>query len=164
MVNRKTGAIVFISSQAGQLGLYGYTAYSASKYGLRGLAEVLQMEAKPHGVRVSIAFPPDTDTPQLRAEVTHRDSIQKELASFGAVFEADEIARDIWAGVERGAFLITHGLDGFMLGITTAGMSPAHTLWDKLIQVRTVPHPTGHYQDQACPPDGAKNLVVYMEA
>ena len=38
------GRLVFVSSQAGQIGLYGYTAYSASKWALRGLAESLQME------------------------------------------------------------------------------------------------------------------------
>ena len=33
------GRIVFTSSQAGQLGLYGYTAYSAAKFALRGMDE-----------------------------------------------------------------------------------------------------------------------------
>lgn len=40
------GRIVFISSQAGQLGLFGYTGYAASKFALRGLAESLQMEVR----------------------------------------------------------------------------------------------------------------------
>ena len=35
---------MFLSSQAGQTGVYGYTGYSASKFALRGLAETLQME------------------------------------------------------------------------------------------------------------------------
>ena len=44
MKARRSGRVVFISSQAGQLGLFGYTGYSASKFALRGLAEALQME------------------------------------------------------------------------------------------------------------------------
>jgi 3-dehydrosphinganine reductase len=44
MKEQKKGRIVFVSSQAGQLGLFGFTAYSASKFALRGLAEALQME------------------------------------------------------------------------------------------------------------------------
>ena len=118
-----------------QLGLHGYTGYSVSKYGLRGLAEVLQMEVKPYNIGVSISFPPDTDTPQLQAELGQRDAIQKELASFGTVFEAKVIAWDIWTGVERGKFLIHHGLDGFMLATISAGMSPVHSLWDATTQV-----------------------------
>lgn len=102
---------------------------------MRGLAEVLQMEVRPYNIGVSISFPPDTNTPQLRAELEQRDVIQKELASFGKVFEADVIACDVWNGVERGAFLIHHGFDGFMLATLTAGMSPAHNLWDATTQV-----------------------------
>lgn len=48
------------------MALYGYTAYSASKYAVRGLAEVLDMELKTHNIRVSVSFPPDTDTPMLQ--------------------------------------------------------------------------------------------------
>ena len=95
------------------------------------------MEVRPYNIGVSISFPPDTNTPQLQAELEHRDTIQKELASFGKVFEADVIARDVWNGVERGAFLIHHGFDGFMLATLTAGMSPAHSLWDAATQVCT---------------------------
>lgn len=44
MIKKKSGRIVFVSSMAGQLGLFGYTAYSSSKFALRGFAESLQME------------------------------------------------------------------------------------------------------------------------
>ena len=56
-------ALVYTSCQTA---LYGYTAYSASKYAVRGLAEVLDMELKVHNIRVSVSFPPDTDTPMLQ--------------------------------------------------------------------------------------------------
>jgi 3-dehydrosphinganine reductase len=41
---RGQGRIVFVSSQAGQVGIFGFTPYSPSKFALRGLAEALQME------------------------------------------------------------------------------------------------------------------------
>ena len=44
MKKQNQGRIVFISSQAGQLGLFGYTAYCSSKFAVRGFAEALQME------------------------------------------------------------------------------------------------------------------------
>lgn len=46
MKERRMGRIMFVSSQAGQIGLFGYTAYSPSKFALRGLAEALQMEVR----------------------------------------------------------------------------------------------------------------------
>ena len=57
------GRIVFVASQVAQAAIHGYTAYAASKWALRGLAEALQMEVKPFGILVSVCYPPDTDTP-----------------------------------------------------------------------------------------------------
>ena len=91
MIKRRWGRVVFVSSQAGQVinlwchmilyyitsqqvALYGYSAYSSSKFALRGLAEALQMEVKPYNILVSVSFPPDTDTPQLKEEMLHRVS------------------------------------------------------------------------------------------
>ena len=51
MKQQKSGRIVFISSQAGQLGIYGFSGYSASKYALRGLAESLQMEVNRYDLK-----------------------------------------------------------------------------------------------------------------
>lgn len=47
------------------MGLYGYSAYSASKFALRGLGEALQHEVVADNIRVSLIFPPDTETPGL---------------------------------------------------------------------------------------------------
>ena len=44
MIQQQRGRIVFLSSQAGQVGLFGFTAYSGAKFALRGMAEALQME------------------------------------------------------------------------------------------------------------------------
>jgi 3-ketodihydrosphingosine reductase len=46
MMSRKEGLIEITSSIGGLLGIYGYTAYSASKFALLGLAESLAMEVK----------------------------------------------------------------------------------------------------------------------
>ena len=44
MKGRREGGIVFVSSQGGLCGIYGFAAYAASKFALRGLAESLAME------------------------------------------------------------------------------------------------------------------------
>ncbi len=36
--------IMMVSSDAGETGVFGYTAYSASKFALTGFAQALQME------------------------------------------------------------------------------------------------------------------------
>lgn len=71
------GRIVFVASQVAQAAIHGYTAYAASKWALRGLAEALQMELKPFGILVSVCYPPDTDTPGYKeGEVTFVDDIR----------------------------------------------------------------------------------------
>ncbi|KAJ0613041.1 putative 3-dehydrosphinganine reductase [Helianthus annuus] len=57
--DRKPVSIAFMSSQAGQV----IQAYSASKFGLRGLAEALQQEVIANDIHVLLIFPRDTDTP-----------------------------------------------------------------------------------------------------
>lgn len=63
MVERGSGSIVLISSAAGVVGIAGYSAYSPTKWALRGFADCLRMEMKAHGVGVHIAYPPDMVTP-----------------------------------------------------------------------------------------------------
>ncbi|GMP56549.1 hypothetical protein CsSME_00020986 [Camellia sinensis var. sinensis] len=66
--DRGPASIAIMSSQAGQVGIYGYTAYSASKFGLRGMAEALQQEVIADNIHISLIFPPDTETPGLEED------------------------------------------------------------------------------------------------
>lgn len=134
MIDRKDGRIVFVSSQAGQFPLYGYTAYSSSKFALKGFTEVLQMEVKPHNIKVIVSYPPDTDTPQLEEEVKHRSPLVKELAAYSTTLKPEQIAHEILDGVERGQFTVNHGFDGFMLKTLSAGAAPISSVWELITQ------------------------------
>jgi 3-dehydrosphinganine reductase len=46
MKERGEGKIVITSSQAGLIGIYGFSVYSATKFGLRGFAEAILMEVR----------------------------------------------------------------------------------------------------------------------
>lgn len=111
MMERKSGYIVNISSMAGYLGVFGYTAYSASKYAVRGFSDALRSELKPHGIGVSLVFPPDTDTPQLEYEEKYKPPETKALASSGGKMDPQSVARSILRGVERGRYLVMPGLE-----------------------------------------------------
>lgn len=62
MLERRAGHLVNIGSVAGRVPLPGNGAYSASKYGLRGLHEVLSEEVRGTGVRATLIEPSATDT------------------------------------------------------------------------------------------------------
>ncbi len=63
MLARGSGHIVSIGSIAGRQAFPGNGAYSASKFGLRGLHAVLDAELKGTGVRATLVEPAATDTP-----------------------------------------------------------------------------------------------------
>ncbi len=62
MLERGDGVIVNVGSVAGRRAFPGNTAYSASKFGLRGLHEVLLEELRGTGVRATLLEPAATDT------------------------------------------------------------------------------------------------------
>ncbi len=95
MKSRRTGRIVFISSQAGQIGIFGYTAYSPTKFALKGFCDCLQMELKPYNVRMTLVFPPDVDTPGLKEENKHKPLETKLLAEDSGVLKPEEVATKI---------------------------------------------------------------------
>jgi len=132
---RGGGRICIISSQAGQAGIWGYSAYSASKFALRGFAEVLQMENKPYNIYVSVNFPPDTDTPGFEQENLTKPELTALLSETSGLFKPDQVADSVIRGITRGTFQSSVGIDGFMLSNLTAGMSPFNNLWEATLQV-----------------------------
>ena len=55
--------VVFVNSGQGLAASPGWSAYAASKHGLRALADSLRAEEQEHGVRVTTVFPGRTATP-----------------------------------------------------------------------------------------------------
>ncbi|WP_193607449.1 SDR family oxidoreductase [Nocardioides lijunqiniae] len=62
-VRRGRGTFVFVNSSAGLSASASWSAYAASKFGLRGFADSLRAEEVEHGVRVTTVFPSRTATP-----------------------------------------------------------------------------------------------------
>jgi short-subunit dehydrogenase len=62
-LRRTRGLVVFVNSAAGLAAGAGWSAYAASKFGLRALADALRAEEMEHGVRVTTVFPSRTATP-----------------------------------------------------------------------------------------------------
>jgi short-subunit dehydrogenase len=56
------GTVVFVNSGAGLFAHPQWSAYAASKFGLRALADALRAEEQEHGVRVSTVYPGRTAT------------------------------------------------------------------------------------------------------
>lgn len=115
MIATGRGTITIMSSGAALLGIPGYTAYCASKYGLRGLATALRLEARPKGVSVCICFPPDTDTPQFRQEIAQRGPETKRFLGPPKPWPVETVASHIVKGMDAGKGEIFFGFGMMML-------------------------------------------------
>ena len=109
MLQRQSGCIINISSMAGYIGAFGYSAYSGSKFAMTGFSESLRAEMKPHGIQVSIAFPPETDTPMLIYENPLMPMETKALGEGSGRMSSEAVARAILKGMERRQFRILPG-------------------------------------------------------
>ncbi|MFI5806477.1 oxidoreductase [Streptomyces sp. NPDC051561] len=57
MRERRSGAIVQLSSMGGQMSFAGFGAYSATKFALEGMSEALADEVAPYGIKVLVVEP-----------------------------------------------------------------------------------------------------------
>ena len=98
MRERRSGSIINITSMAGQVGLPGIAYYTASKYALEGVSEVLAKEVAGFGVKVTALAPGSFRTDWAgRSMVRSERSISDYDALFGPIRQArqDKSGRQI---------------------------------------------------------------------
>jgi len=69
MIARRYGKIINVGGTFGMRGRAGRTAYSASKWGLRGLTKSTAIEVGPHNVNVNLVAPGMVDGERFRKKV-----------------------------------------------------------------------------------------------
>jgi 3-dehydrosphinganine reductase len=107
MIERGRGHLVTISSTAGLIGVFGYSAYGPAKFAVRGLAETLRAELAPHGIVVACVYPPDTRTPGFDRENELKPPETERISAAIKPRDADDVARAIVRGIERDRLVIT---------------------------------------------------------
>ena len=106
------GHLVNVSSAAGLVALPWHAAYSASKYGLRGLSEVLRFDLARHRIGVSVVVPGAVKTPLVQtveiAGVDREDpQVRKWVDRFGGhAVSPDLVADKILRGVIKNRYLV----------------------------------------------------------
>ena len=108
-MKERGGYIVNVSSVAGYIGVFGMTAYSASKFAVIGFSEALRSELKRFNITVSVLCPPDVDTPMLERANKIKPEETKAISSSASIIKPLDVARDVISGMGRGQFLILPG-------------------------------------------------------
>jgi 3-dehydrosphinganine reductase len=106
MIERRAGSFVGVSSAAGLVGVFGYTAYAPTKFAVRGFLESLRGELAPYGIHVGCSFPPDTDTPQLADENQYKPKETHAISGTIKPLSAERVAKSIVEGIEKERFAI----------------------------------------------------------
>jgi short-subunit dehydrogenase len=106
-----------VSSAAGLIGLPWHAAYSASKFGLRGLSEVLRFDLARHRIGVSVVVPGAVRTPLVNTvEIAGVDRDDPQVSRWvdrfsGHAVSPEKAADKILSGVTRNRFLIYTSVD-----------------------------------------------------
>ena len=106
------GHLVNVSSAAGLVALPWHSAYSASKFGLRGLSEVLRFDLARHRIGVSVVVPGAVHTPLVNtveiAGVDRENPRVRRMVDRFTVHatKPETVADKMLAGVRKNRFLI----------------------------------------------------------
>ncbi|HEY7933543.1 MAG TPA: SDR family oxidoreductase [Solirubrobacteraceae bacterium] len=106
------GHVVNVSSAAGLFGLPWHAAYSASKFGLRGVSEVLRFDLRRHHIGVSLVCPGAVSTPLVgTVEIIGVDRqsppVQKLIERFERhAVSPEQVAEKIIQGIERNRYMV----------------------------------------------------------
>ena len=111
------GHVVNVSSAAGLFGLPWHAAYSASKFGLRGVSEVLRFDLRRHGIGVSLVCPGGVATPLVETvKIVGADDGNPRIRKLKARFEKravspERVAEKILEGIARDRHLVFTSAD-----------------------------------------------------
>ncbi|KAF2880852.1 hypothetical protein ILUMI_25321 [Ignelater luminosus] len=135
MKERKEGIVVITASQAALVGIYGLSIYSASKFALRGFAEALDMEMYPYNVSVTVALPPDTDTPGFEMENKTKPTETTLICGSGGIYKPEAVAQNLIEDALRGSFFSTVGCESYFTALLCVGMTRCTSLGELIAQV-----------------------------
>jgi NAD(P)-dependent dehydrogenase (short-subunit alcohol dehydrogenase family) len=117
MKNGNGGNLVNVSSAAGLFGLPWHGAYSASKFGLRGLSDVLRHDLKKNNISVHLVCPGAVDTGLVDTikvsgmEITDEQFSVLKKRFQGRSVSSDQAAVSILKGIENKEYLIFTSTD-----------------------------------------------------
>jgi NAD(P)-dependent dehydrogenase (short-subunit alcohol dehydrogenase family) len=99
---RSKGSLVGVSSIAGYKGLPGRTGYSASKFAMQGLLEVIRIENMKKGLHVLIACPGYTTSNIRNVALAKDGSPQRETPlDEGSLMSAEKVASAVCKAIEK---------------------------------------------------------------
>jgi NAD(P)-dependent dehydrogenase (short-subunit alcohol dehydrogenase family) len=131
---RRGGHLVNVSSAAGIIGMPWHAAYSASKFGLRGVSEVLRFDLRRHRIGVSLVCPggvrtPLTQTVRIAGIDKESPAFRKAQAGFHKrAVTPEKAAEAIIRGVHRNKYWVYTSNDIRLVHLLQRYFPPGYSL------------------------------------
>jgi NAD(P)-dependent dehydrogenase (short-subunit alcohol dehydrogenase family) len=131
---RRGGHLVNVSSAAGIIGMPWHAAYSASKFGLRGVSEVLRFDLRRHRIGVSLVCPggvrtPLTQTVRIAGIDKESPAFRKAQAGFHKrAVTPEKAAEAIIRGVHRNKYWVYTSNDIRLIHLLQRYFPPGYAL------------------------------------
>ncbi|XP_044257176.1 3-ketodihydrosphingosine reductase [Tribolium madens] len=132
--DRQEGIIVLTASQVALMGMFGYSIYASCKFALRGLAESISMELKPYNISVTLALPPDTDTPGYENENKTKPTETQLISETGGLLKPEVVATKLLKDALIGKFFSFVGVESYILTTLCIGMTPYVDFLEIMVQ------------------------------
>ena len=144
---RRGGHLVNVSSAAGIIGMPWHAAYSASKFGLRGVSEVLRFDLARQGIGVSLVCPGAVDTGLTETvQIAGVDKASPQFKKAQAGFKRSAVtperaAEAILDGIRKGRYWVytspdihaVHLLQRYFPAGYTVAMKVMHTAANRVL-------------------------------
>src|SRR4051794_3037142 len=128
------GHVVNVASVAGLFGLPWHAPHSASKFGLRGVSEVLRFDLRKHRIGISLVCPGAVRTPLVdTVEIVGVDRSSPKMRRLIKLFERravspETVAEKILEGIEKNRYMVFTSPDGCFLHWLQRKFSPPYEL------------------------------------
>ncbi len=121
MIERGSGKVVVVSSDAGRVGSLGETVYSGAKGGAIAFCKSLSREVARYNINVNCVCPGPTDTPLLRAVPEKHQEAFVKATPMRRLAKPSEIADAVLFFASNRASFITGQVISVSGGLTLAG-------------------------------------------
>jgi len=125
---QRSGSVAAVSSTLGQMGLYGYSAYCASKFAVSGFFDCLRQDLLQYGVSVTVLYPADVDTPQYAEENLTKPAETKALAGTASLARPEDVAAASLTAIEAGLYRVAPGFANAAI-LAVNRLLPGITRW-----------------------------------
>jgi len=128
------GQLVNVSSAAGIIAMPWHAAYSATKFGLRGISEVLRYDLRRHRIGVTLVAPGGVDTGLVQTiRIAGVDSEDRRFRRARKRFQShavspEKAAEAIWKGVRRNKYWVYTSADIRLVHLLQRYFPPGYVL------------------------------------